>query len=99
MKIAIPIGGLVAAGFDSTGEYLLTITHSGRGVFSTRDWKRVARNTELAYPVNGCGIGIGPVDGERIAVTEMNYETGMIRLVSPDGVTVLECESSEIVVI
>jgi hypothetical protein len=37
------IGGLVAADFDSTGAYLLTVSHSGRGVFSTDSWERVAR--------------------------------------------------------
>ena len=33
MKTYLHIGGLVAAGFDPSGAYLLTITHSGRGVF------------------------------------------------------------------
>jgi hypothetical protein len=90
------VGGLVAAGFDPSGEYLLTITHSGRGVFSTRTWERVARNTDLAYPEGGIGIGIGPIEGQAIPVTEMNYETDSMRVVSPDGRIVLECESSGI---
>jgi len=34
MKIHIAIGGLVAAGFDATGQYLLVVSHAGRGVFS-----------------------------------------------------------------
>jgi len=42
------IGGLVAGGFDSAGEYLLTVSHSGRGVFSTATRERVARDTALA---------------------------------------------------
>jgi len=29
------VGGLVAMGFDPSGKFLLTITHSGRGVFAT----------------------------------------------------------------
>ena len=49
MKTYLHVGGLVAAGFDPSGAYLLTITHSGRGVFATQTWSRVARNTELAY--------------------------------------------------
>lgn len=92
------IGGLVAVGFDTTGEYLLVITHSGRGVFSTRTWERVARNTELAYPEDGIGIGIGPIEGQPIPVIEMNYEVSHMRVVSPNGRIVLECESSGIAV-
>ena len=90
--------GVVAAGFDPSGEYLLTITHSGRGVFSTRTWERLARSTELAYPKRGFGVGIGPIDGQAIAVTEMNYDTGEMRVASPDGRIILECESSGIAV-
>jgi hypothetical protein len=92
------IGGVVAVGFDPTGEYLLVITHSGRGVFSTRTWERVARSTELAYPTGGVGVGIGPIDGQAIPVSEMDYETGHMRAVSLDGRIVLECESSGIAV-
>ena len=92
------IGGVVAVGFDPSGEYLLVITHSGRGVFSNRTWERVARSTELAYPEGGVGVGIGPIEGQAIAVTEMNYDTGEMRVVSLDGRFVLECESSGIAV-
>jgi hypothetical protein len=65
------IGGVLAVGFDPTSEYLLVISHSGRGVFSTRTWERVARSTELAYPEGGVGFGIGPIGGQAIPVTEM----------------------------
>jgi len=44
------IGGLVAAGFDPEGKYLLVVSHSGRGVFDTHSWECVARDTELSYP-------------------------------------------------
>jgi hypothetical protein len=98
MERYLHIGGVVAAGFDPTGEYLLVITHSGRGVFSTRTWERVARNTELAYPTGGLGVGIGPIEGQVIRVTEMDYESGHMRALSPDGRIVLECESSGIAV-
>ena len=56
MRTYLHMGGLVAAGFDPSGAYLLTITHSGRGVFSTQTWERVARNTELAYPEAALGL-------------------------------------------
>lgn len=92
------VGGVVAVGFDPTGEYLLVITHNGRGVFSTRDWVRVARNTEPAYPSRGAGVGIGPIADQVVPVTEMNYETGEMQVVSPDGRFVLDCESSGIAV-
>jgi hypothetical protein len=92
------IGGVVAIGFDPTSEYLLVISHSGLGVFSTSTWDRVARSTELAYPTNGYGTGIGPIAGQMIRVNEMDYEAGFMRVVSPDGRFVLECESSGIAV-
>lgn len=98
MKHHLLVGGLVAVGFDVSVEFLLTITHSGRGVFSTRTWERVARDTELAYPEHGIGIGIGPIDGQAIPVTEMDFDKGEMRVVSPDGRIVLECESSGIAV-
>jgi hypothetical protein len=96
MQRYLHIGGVVAVGFDPTCEYLLVISHSGRGVFSTRTWERVARSTELAYPTGGVGMGIGPIAGQAIPVTEMDYEAGCMRAVSPDGRIVLECESSGI---
>jgi hypothetical protein len=79
-------------------DYLLVITHSGRGVFSTRTWERVARDIELAYPIGGVGVGIGPLKGQSIRVTEMDYDSGQMRAVSPDGRFVLDCESSGIAV-
>lgn len=93
------IGGVVAVGFDATGAYLLVITHSGRGVFSTDTWERVARDTELAYPVGGVGVGIGPIAGQPVPLTEMNYDTGEMRVVGPGGRFVLECASSGIAVV
>jgi hypothetical protein len=98
MKRYLHIGGVVAVGFDPCVEYLLVITHSGRGVFSTRTWERIARSTELAYPEGGVGVGIGPIGGQAIPVTVMDYESGHMRVVSPDGRIVLECESSGIAV-
>lgn len=98
MERYLHIGGVVAVGFDPTVENLLVITHSGRGVFSTRTWERVARDIELAYPTGGVGVGIGPLDGQSIRVTEMDYDSGQMRVVSPGGRIVLDCESSGIAV-
>ena len=58
------LGGLMAVGFDATGKYLLTVSHSGRGVFSTESWERVARDYELVYPEEGIALGIGPAPGD-----------------------------------
>lgn len=99
MNRYLHIGGVVAVGFDSSRDYLLVITHSGRGVFSTNTWERIARSYELAYPEEGCGIGIGPIEGEVIPITEMNYEMGQMTVDDPLGRFVLECESSGIAVI
>jgi hypothetical protein len=79
------VGGVIALGFDSSGEYLLLISHNGRGVFSTRTWDRVARDYAIAYPEGGIGLGIGPLAGLEIPVTEMNYATEEIDLDNSDG--------------
>ncbi len=92
------IGGLIAAGFDPTGTYLLTISHSGRGVFATATWERVARDSNLAYPENGHAIGIGPIDGVSIPVTEIDYDTGILRFSNPDGTSSFEYESGTLTV-
>ena len=62
-KRRLIIGGLVAAGFDSTGRYRLTILHSGSGVYSTETWERVAPDYKPAYPHAGNAVGIGPISG------------------------------------
>ena len=96
MKTYLPIGGLIAAGFDANAAYLLTVTHSGRGVFSTSTWQRVARDYAVAYPDGGHSVGIGPIAGQSISVMEMDYQKGTMVLKSPDGRITLDCESSGI---
>ncbi len=92
----LSVGGLVAAGFDSTGKFLLTVSHAGRGVFAVGSWERVARDLALAYPDNGSAIGIGPIAGQVIAVIE-NYG-GPLDLKSPDGSFRLSYDSGTITV-
>ena len=79
------VGGLVAMGFDPSGKFLLTVTHSGRGVFSTETWERVARDPTLAYPDAGKAVGIGPLDGQVIDVQERSERRDQIDMQSPDG--------------
>jgi hypothetical protein len=95
----LSIGGLVAAGFDSTGAYLLTVSHSGRGVFSTDSWERVARDPQPAYPEAGLALGIGPLDGVAVPVKEIDYDTGQLRFSSPDGKISFEYEDGTLSII
>jgi hypothetical protein len=97
-SIHLPIGGLVAVGFDPTERYLLVVTHSGRGVFDTHSWKRVARDHGLAYPDQGRAVGIGPIDDLVIPVVELDLDHPN-RVTSPSGRIVVICESSGIEVV
>jgi len=91
------VGGLVAMGFDATGKYLLTVSHSGRGVFSADSWERVARDATLAYPSDGKAVGIGPIDGQLVKVVERDARRDRIEMQSPDGTHYLVGESDGII--
>lgn len=92
------IGGLVAAGFDPTGAYLLTVSHDGRGVFRTDTWERVARDSAISYSDCALAIGIGPIAGLSVPVTEIDYDTGELRFCSPDGVSTFEYDSGTLTI-
>lgn len=96
MSRFLMVGGLVAAGFDSTGKYLLTVSHSGRGLFRVTDWEKVARDLEIIYPENDQIKGIGPISGELVRIVQKDYETETFRLVAPDSSFTLYCTSYEI---
>ena len=85
-------------GFDATGRFLLTVTHSGRGVFAVGSWERVARDPKLAYPDAGKAIGIGPIDGQVIEVQERDERRDRIAMHSPDGRFYLIGESEGITI-
>jgi len=74
------VGGLCAMGLDESGQYLLTVSHSGRAVFATRTWQLVARDTAVVFPVGGCCEGIGPVSGRSVAVQTRDETRPAIRL-------------------
>lgn len=95
MVRCLHLGGLIAVGFDRTGTYLLTVSHSGRGIFHVPTWDRVARDYELSYPESGIAVGIGPIDGEAVPISELN-STNRVEIRSPDGKLTLTCESSGI---
>jgi len=79
------IGGLVAMGFDPSGEFLLTISHTGSGVFRVGTWEKLARDSATAYPIAGKAQGIGPLDGHVIEVAERDETRDKIEISSPDG--------------
>ncbi len=85
-------------GFDATGQFLPTVTHSGRGVFAVGTWERVARDTQLAYPDGGKAIGIGPIEGQVIEVWERDERRDQIAVRSPDGKFRLVGESDGITI-
>lgn len=85
-------------GFDATGKFLLTVTHTGRGVFTVGTWERVARDTKLAYPDAGKAVGIGPIDGQVIEVLERDERQDQITMQSPDGRFRLLGESDSITI-
>ena len=83
MSKNIFVGGLVAIGFDESGEHMLTVSHSGRGVYSTRTWDRLARDNEVVYPEEGMVHGIGPVESKIISVAE-EYEGSELKVETPN---------------
>ena len=85
-------------GFDATGKYLLTVSHSGRGVFSVGTWERVARDPAPAYPTDGKALGIGPIEGQVIGVMERGEQQDRIEMQSPDGTHRLIGESDGITI-
>ena len=85
-------------GFDASGEFLLTVSHSGRGVFAVGSWERVARDSSLAYSDDGMAIGIGPIDGQMIEVQERSEQRDRITMLSPDGSLLVIGESDGITI-
>lgn len=92
------VGGVIAMGFDPSGGYLLVVSHSGRGVFSTKTWERVARDRNPAFPGDDFDIGIGPIAGRSVEMTEIDYHTGELRVIAPDGVMKAEYDCGTITV-
>ena len=73
----------------------LTNAFCGFGSIAMADL--LARSDARAYPKDGYGVGIGPIDEMKIPVIEMYWETYSERIVeSPTGRVRLRCESSGI---
>jgi hypothetical protein len=69
---------MIAGGFDTLGQYLLTVLHSGRGGFSSINGQRVARDVTPVFPGGGVVLGVGPLKGVAVRVHEINYATGVL---------------------
>ncbi len=89
----------MAIGFSKDGKYLLTLSHSGRGLYMTQTWERIARCPQTVYPTDGKIPGIGPLDGQMIEVKERNEFNEKIEIVSPDGMIQLIGESDGITIL
>jgi len=63
---------------------LLAISHDGRGLFSTENWEIVARDRSPAYPIDGFGVGIGPIEGESVSIKEVDHDSELLRIRTPD---------------
>ena len=72
-------------GFDPSGKFLLTVSHSGRGVFAVDTWQRIARDSTVLYPTNGAILGIGPLAATQVGVIERSEKVEQIVLRSLDG--------------
>ena len=85
-------------GLDETEQYLLVVSHSGRGLFRTSDWIRIGRDYEIIYPEEGAIEGIGPLASRPVEVRERSGEAEVrialsgrpeILVGSSDGIEVL----------
>jgi len=84
------VGGLVAAGLDAQGNYLLLVSSSGRGVIDCRTGEKVARDDrpgqEWLDPSRLRAEGIGPLAGEEIHIAG-SYVGGGLPTMTGDGWT------------
>ncbi len=99
----IHIGGLTALGFDASEHYLLVISHSGRGVFASPTWARVARDPDNldwneAHFAANLAPGIGPLSDQLIEVHHFDFDEGHMSIWSKSNRFELDCESSGITI-
>ena len=77
IRLPLPIiGGLVEVGFSKMSDFLLVISHNGRGVFDCSTGKRVARddspldNTATWHDYTRLQAqGIGPISSEMVSLS------------------------------
>ena len=81
------IGGLCAMGFDSSGKFLLVVSHSGRGLYDTQTWEKIDRDYEIVYPKPDYLFvqGIGEINHQLIPVVDRLYLQNEMILMTWDG--------------
>ena len=90
MIASLHIGGLFAIGFDELCKYMITVSHSGRGVYEVEGWNKVARDLTVVYPMNGEIRGIGPLENIIIKVQGKDCDADKLSGKSPDGKYIFE---------
>ena len=73
------MGGLTEIGIDRSSQYLIAVSHGGRGIFRLVDGERVARDyTDTCgpwyRPEQGEEDGIGPCSGEIFSICGLHLE-------------------------
>lgn len=79
------VGGVIAMGFDSTGNFLLVVSHSGCGVYAVNTWEKVGRNFDSVSLEHGVVAAIPPIEDDLVPVKQINFETGELFLSSPNN--------------
>src|SRR5215813_7675697 len=77
------VGGLLQAGFAEDSDFLIILTHSGRGIFNCLTGEKVARDHTGGYEffnqVKLTVQGFGPLEGQIISTSGL-YGGGMLRV-------------------
>jgi len=70
LQASILVGGLTNVGFGADSDYLLVVSHNGRGVFALPSGDRVARDYEATgrWHRDIEADGIGPLDGQVVPI-------------------------------
>jgi hypothetical protein len=82
------VGGLIAAGFDRAGRYLLLCSHAGRGLYDSFTGELTARDKRESYSIDFSQLeaeGIGECAGTPIRIAGLCG--GGLSLISPSGWT------------
>lgn len=74
-KYNLNVGGVIAMGIDQSSRYLITVSHSGRGIFELCNGKKLHRDSNITYPVNNKIEGIGLCENKIFEVVEKDYKS------------------------
>src|SRR5262249_27197934 len=93
------VGGLLQAGFAEDSDFLIILTHSGRGIFNCLTGEKVARDHTGGYEffnqVKLTVQGFGPLEGQIISTSGL-YGGGMLRVTEDYWEIENEAEKSRI---